>query len=325
MGQIVDVFITDESALEYWRLFRLSKDKRTHRPSQKKLPCESPDSYALRHGETWGISLPLDIMLSARNARRPSKAIRPHVCFGPLPDGVFVNADNGLYVSSPEFCFFRMASEYPLAKLIALGIELCGSYTLPPKASNSEEQSDPKKTPYNLPQLTSKKKLKAFVDHMGGWPGYKQALKALHYISDGSASPMETILAILLTLPYKYGGYGLPMPELNGRIFPKKGMGQFAGRGFYRGDLLWRKDDLVAEYNSYQEHADPNYIIKDAVRRGDLALRGITEVTVTKEQIKSTALFDKIAKQIAARLGRRLRYDDAEFNKARRDLRNVFF
>ena len=94
------------------------------------------------------------------------------------------------------------------------------------------------------------------------------------------------------------------MPELNERIYPKKRASHFAGKSFYRGDLLWRDAGIVAEYNSDAEHASPNRIAMDAIRRNDLALCGIFEVTVTKRQMQSMELFDKVAKQIAVRLGK---------------------
>jgi len=287
----------------------------------------------LRRGEAWGLSLPLDIMVSALSARRPSKAVRPHVCSVTLPGGAFVKAGNGLYVSSPEFCFLQMAGEYPLAKLITLGNELCGTYSRLDKATICEGQAERQdegqvvfdQLAYNLPHLTSKKKLQAFTDRMGGWIGQRQALKALRYISDGSGSPMETTLFILLTLPYRYGGYGLPIPEFNACIYPKKGGLPFAGRSFYRGDLLWREAGVVVEYNSDMVHANKDSMAMDAIRRGDLALCGISEVTVTKRQIHSIELFDKVARQIASSIGKRLRYEDQVFLKARRELRGVLF
>jgi hypothetical protein len=226
-----------------------------------------------------------------------------------------------------------MASEYPLAKLITLGIELCGTYSQPDKASiceqqdaeQDEEQAKFVQPLYNLPKLTSKKKLQAFTERMGGWDGQRQAIKALRYISDGSGSPMETILFMLLTLPYRYGGYSLPTPELNGCIYPKKGALSFAGRKFYRGDLLWREAGVVVEYNSDMVHANADSIAMDAIRRGDLALCGISEITITKRQLYSIELFDKVARQVASRIGKKLRYKDPGFLKARRELRSVSF
>jgi len=276
-------------------------------------------------GETLGLSLPLDIMVGDRSARRPSKAVRPYVCPKHIPDGAFVSFGDGLYLSSPEFCFFQMAAKYPLAQLIALGFEICGSYSLPGNALTGGDQGDLVQTMYDLPPLTSKKKLTAFSARMEGWVGRNQALKALRFVADNSASPMETVLVMLLTLPYRLGGYGLSMPELNGRIYPNKRASHFASKSFYRGDLLWRDAGIVAEYNSDAEHASSNRIAMDAIRRNDLSLCGIFEVTVTKKQIKSAELFDKVAKQIAVRIGKELRYKESDFLKARRELRSALF
>ena len=318
----MEAFISNGSALEFWRLYRRSQEKRVLSLCYRKPPGKSPDTNALRSGKTWGLTLPIDVMVGTPNARRPSKTLRPHVCPSSLPDGAFLNAGGGLFVSSPEFCFFQMASECPLAKLIALGIELCGSYSLPDKDTAILDQETHESALYDLKPLTSKKKLKAFISHTNGWHGHKQASKAIQYITDGSASPMETILCIFLTLPYRYGGYGLPLPELNGRIYPEKEAKRFVGREFYRGDLLWRKAGVVAEYNSDLEHASPDRIARDAIRRSDLALCGIYEVTVTKRQVFYTELFEKVARQIASKIGRELRYNNKEFSKVHQALRS---
>ena len=315
----------NETALEFWRLHRRSQENRKYSTCWRRPPCEISASDAVRLGKTWGLTLPLDIMVGERSARRPSKAVRPHVCSKPVPNRAFVSVGDGLYLSSPEFCFFQMAAKYPLAKLIALGFEICGSFSLSGSVSTDGDRGDFAKTMYDLPPLTSKKKLTAFSAHMEGWKGHKQALKALRYVSDDSASPMEAVLVMLLTLPYRLGGYGLPMPELNGSIYPKKGVSQFAGKSSYRGDLLWRDAGVVAEYNSDEVHASQNHITMDAVRRSDLSLCGIYEVTVTNKQIKSTDLFEKVAKQIAVRIGKELRYKETEFSKARRELRSILF
>jgi len=218
-----------------------------------------------------------------------------------------------------------MAAKYPLFKLITLGFEICGSFSLPGTISTDGDRDELLKTMYDLPPLTNKKKLTDFSTHMKGWKGHSQALKALRYISNGSASPMEAALVMLLTLPYRFGGYGFPMPELNGAIYPKKRVSQFTGKSLYRGDLLWRDAGVVAEYNSDEVHANQDHITMDAIRRNELSLCGIYEVTVTNRQIKSMVLFDKVAKQIAARIGKELRYKEPEFIRAQRDLRRVLF
>ena len=321
----MDIFLTNETALEFWRLHRRSQGNRNFSQCRRRPPCEASASDTKRLAETWGLTLPLDIMVGERSARLSSKAVRPHYCSKPIPSGFFVCFGDGLYICSPEFCFFQMAAKYPLVKLITLGLELCGSYSLPGSASTAGDRDENAQTMYDFPPLTSKKKLTAFAARMDGWTGHRQALKALRHVADNSASPMEAVLVVLLTLPYRYGGYGLPIPELNGRIYPQKRVSQFEGKRFYRGDLLWREAGVVVEYDSDEEHSGSSRIAMDAIRRNDLSLCGIFEVTVTNKQIKSMVLFDKVAKQIAARIGKELRYTEPEFKNARWELRSVLF
>ena len=92
-----------------------------------------------------------------------------------------------------------------------------------------------------------------------------------------------------------------------------------------RCDLLWRKAGIAAEYNSDLEHASPERIAADAIRLSDLELCGIHEVTVTIRQMRDEELFDNVARQIAAKIGKKLRYKEPGFSKARKELRSVLF
>ena len=61
---------------------------------------------------------------------RDQQNAKPHLFTGPLPGSSILRASDDVLVSSPELCFFQMASQLPLVKLIELGYELCGSYSL---------------------------------------------------------------------------------------------------------------------------------------------------------------------------------------------------
>ena len=50
-------------------------ENHTYTPSLRKPPCQSTGSYVLRHGQAWRLSLPLDIMVSAKSVRRSLKAM----------------------------------------------------------------------------------------------------------------------------------------------------------------------------------------------------------------------------------------------------------
>jgi len=259
-------------------------------------------------------------MLSNPSSRRLSVKIKQHVFKGDTPAGCFVNSGDGYMVSTPEFCFLQLANQLPLARLIQLGYELCGTYSIPVTwDSNMLRNGFYKRKP-----LTSVRALQAFTERMSGVSGYQKAVRALRYILDGSASPMETKLAMLLTLPYNLGGYGFIFPELNYRITPSKTAKKSASKDYYECDLFWPDYDLAVEYDSDAHHTGAKNIAADSKKRNALALIGIAVITVTKEQIYSRTELEKVARILAKRLDKRLFHRrNPGFATAHFDLRNL--
>ena len=134
---------------------------------------------------------------------------------------------------------------------------------------------------------------------------------------------METVLAILLVMPFRLGGYGFPLPEMNRRVDPKVLAMKGSGKRFYKCDLLWPDFAVAAEYDSSLFHSDSKSIADDSIRRGNLALSGVDVVTVTDKQVFGEAEFDKTARQLALKLGRRIQIRDSDFTIRRRELREL--
>ena len=320
----MDLFISHESALEYWRQPAKRQQFETLKHVRKKLPPVLPEISEYQKEGPEGLSLPLTVLVGSNKAERKTKTIRTHVHSSTLPEGSWLQIGEGLGISSPEFCFFQMAMELPLIKLIELGFEFCGTYsTVMAERAGIEENDEPDESPYNLPTLTNTKALKSYVESMKGVRGYKKAARALQYIADGSASPMETALFMLLTLPYQLGGYGLPMPELNHLVNPSKASRANVHKDYYKCDIYWDVIKLNIEYDSEKLHSEETAIANDAKRRLDLATLGIETITVTNEQVRSVGELDLLAQHLATRLKKRLRYKEAQFIKQRLDLRNT--
>ncbi|MCL1896343.1 MAG: endonuclease domain-containing protein [Clostridiales bacterium] len=408
----MDIVISHESALEYWRwyFYLHGNEKNTDFTKQrrKNTPISAPNRATILDVAPSELSYPINMIVGSQNAKRKSEIVHTRVYTGPTPDGCFTNIGNGLAVSTPPFCFFQMAVELPLVKLIELGLELCGTYSLPALSGQNNEHSngqsnehsnkkeiagdglrgnreeiagdglrgnkketagkglpgheewipdeiihgdkelvidrslynrwkeDVDKTLYgngeetaddNLyghPPLTNVKALKNLAGRMEGVNGQKNANRALRYIADGSGSPMETILFMLLTLPHQLGGYGLPAPVLNKRIDMAKAGISRSGKPYYVLDLFWPKAKLAIEYDSDSYHTGADRIARDAKKRSDLKARGITVITVTSGQVRSATEFERIAKLISRNLHGRLRFKNpGQFLKARRELRNL--
>jgi very-short-patch-repair endonuclease len=315
--------------LEYWRLHH---DAVVSDASRRKtaLPVTVPDSKLLYSAGVDGLSLPLDILLANCDARRRKPSLRQHLHRNVTPAGSLVRINDALLVSSPEFCFLQMANELSLVELLELGYELCGSYALPATADSIALATlciDADQPPLfdhgfkQRPPMTSKKKLRDFLAQTPGTKGHKLAKHALRYIVDNAASPMEAKLSILLVLPYRLGGYGFAPPELNARIVPAKSARRSASKSSYRCDLFWPDYDVAVEYDSDQFHTGPSRIASDSKRRNTLSSIGIVTITVTNQQIHSIVEFEKVARQLASSINRRLQFKNPDFFKAQQQLR----
>jgi len=311
------VFVSHQSAIEYWR------SRNGMSCSNAKQRCRvtlSESSTAVGHAGLPGrlmLKLPLHIMLGKPGSRWEAKSMKQHVFTGETPDGCFISVDEKLFISSPEFCFLQMANQITLLRLIELGYELCGTYSIPVAG----DQNVPEKGFYNRRPLTSTKKLAAFLARMPGVKGHRKAIRALQYILDDSASPMETKLAIILTLPYKLGGFGLAKPELNKRVVPSKAGKRLSGKTSYVCDLFWSDKGLSVEYDSTFFHSGQKQIAEDSKKRDTMTMMGFTVITVTKQQLYDEKEFKNSATVIAKCLGKRLTFRNTKFHAAHLELR----
>lgn len=308
----MDPILSHTSALEYWRSVRIgSRSFRAVEDPRSLLVCP-PKKEDLAEPGPWWLTRPLHVLVGEATSRRVSSEVVSHVQSGPLPARAILDTQNGFCVCSPELCFVQTARSLGLAKTIELGYELCGTYDI---SVDDLRECAP---------LTSVERLTAFVEAVGAVHGKRTAVRALRYVVDGSASPRETILTMLLCLPYSLGGYGIPMPLLNYKVDLGKREQRIAGRGSLRCDLYWPDAKLAVEYEG-QIHAEPDRISKDSMRRDALISRGITVVTVTKWQLNDGGELNGIAHVIAERVGKRLRYKDPEFTRASLALRRELF
>ena len=306
--------ISHQSALEYWRgadADKALKGKipRTIKPQAKPLNAEELYTENFR-----GLAKPLHVLVGNGNARKVNRNLHCHVYSGELPYGSFVQMESGLVVSSPELCFLQMAGELSLVDIVTLGFELCGRYRL------DKESAEGKGFREDLP-LTGVGSLGSYIARISGLKGGKNALRALRFIADGAASPMETILTMLLILPYKLGGYGFPKPFLNYRIESPASVIKSTGKSkHYFCDLYWPDKKVDVEYDSDAYHTGPERIDQDAIWRNALTSMGITVVTVSSRQIFETQKMRELAKILSKLLRKRLKPPIVEFTYRYADL-----
>jgi len=271
------------------------------------VPNSPPDVVDLQDKALFGLSLPLEVSVVDQDCRRESAFVKSHVESRKLPEGCMVDLGGDVSVASPELCFVQMANRLSLVKLIELGLELCGTYTLAVsgEAGGSFELSD--RGFNNHPPLTSVKKLKSVTDRMEGVWGLQKAKTAIQYLADRSNSPMETILFMLVSLPYKHGGYSLPKPELNYLIPTVETAREPYAKTYRYCDLYWPQAGIAVEYDSDMYHTGATRIARDSIRRNALIDADVIVLTMTSQQLYNWQELENTVRQVANKLGRRIR------------------
>jgi hypothetical protein len=219
--------------------------------------------------------------------------------------------EKGVCLSAPWFCFLQMVPNLNLADGIRLGMELCGTHstlpftpglTLPFELSEREKKNGFVDTH----PIMNATQLRAFIQAMGLGRQAK-ALIAARFVIDGSRSPCESRLYIVLCLPTRLGGYGLPRPLLNYRIDLPKHLWEVAGTDryyvdfYYPGEMYAGITQAVEFDGGY--HWQGNQRMRDNVRQILLEEMGIQVIRIDKLQLQSMEIMDLQARRLADALG----------------------
>lgn len=300
------------------------------------------------------VSRPVDLLVFSKDQRRRGKQAHFHVWGGLVPAGSMVRLGERLLVSGPELVIIQHAGyqlkRWPLIKrftrdlhadedalafagldpndvvydhplhwertvrivrLAMLVCEFCGTYRL------AVGEGKPR---YRVAPLTSKERIEQVLSQLGGVFGERRVREALRLGFEGSASPMETALVMMLTLPVEQGGFGLPRPQMNHTVDVRGLSYAPASLEQVTPDLLWEGEEgrraVALEYDSDEFHgvgedatpaARSRKAGEDAVRANVLALKGYLCLRATTETMRSVGNVEVLARQVAFGLGRTLR------------------
>ncbi|MCI8468681.1 MAG: hypothetical protein HFJ75_04200 [Eggerthellaceae bacterium] len=194
-----------------------------------------------------------------------------------LPASRLIRIRHDTWSLGPELCLLDLSRSLDDVSLLMLAYEFCGTYAIDPDADAGFRARGPLTTPRRIAQV---------VAANPGVGGSKRLRRILPHVSAGSASPMESALALLVRLPHRMGGLALPPPLLNHTINPGRRGGVVADRSYYVCDLYWPQARIGLEYDSDAFHVGADRLSRDARRRAALQGLGVTTVTVTREQIR---------------------------------------
>lgn len=306
------------SHISAFELARASCSPFLHRqpaPHTFLLPDRAPSAIEEAGRLAGSLSEPCHF-LASRNTRprSPQRIVCHSVRDGQLPRGSILRvgaAPDDAFACSPELFFPQIATTAQRIEVVRVGFELCGTYAI----SRTHPEGFYKRDP-----LTTVARMQAFLERVPGLHGAKAARWALQYVLPNSASPRETIVAMLLRLPCAFGGRGAETPSLNHEVTVTRRIGRTKETKTYRIDLYWPRAKLGLEYDSDLKHTGPDRIAHDARRRNDLESIGITMLTATNRQVKSLWEFNKLADVIAGQLGKQVRPRCKDYAARQREL-----
>ncbi len=257
-------------------------------------------------------STPVHVTVSSPGGKAIRAGMTCHLQTVELPGGSFCELPGGVLATGPELTFLQMANEMTDIELACYGFELCGMYAI----ARGEQSGFA-----SCPALTSVEKISRYLDCVASCHeavgrmmprGLARARRVLAWVADGAASPAEAKLCLLLVIPKRRGGYGLPAPKLN----HKTALGAWARRDFgvdeYACDLSWPQQRVMAEYHG-QVHKQRTRHARDVRKENILGALDYQVVVVEKDQLNSVEEMDLVAKALARGLGVRLRVTVDDF------------
>lgn len=247
------------------------------------------------------LTRPIHLIVSLRESRRPTAETICHLLTSPGGFYPALKIEDDAFCSTPAFTFLQMANVLDDVELRFLGMELCGLYGF-----------DDKGEPFLREQYCTVQELVELSQRMAGVRGKKRAGQVAPLVEEGSASPMETALFLILCESPEQGGFGLPKPALNCPIPVEGNARELWNADTITPDLLWNDARLAIEYDSNLHHTASNRIARDASRRNVLQELGYRVVTVTANHMRTPKELERIADIVARSVGVQLAEPDDE-------------
>lgn len=269
------------------------------------------------------VSRPIHAFVCDRSMKANTKALVTHTFSRQIPSGCFLDLGHGLCVCTPQFAFLQLGVQNSPLELLKVGMELCGTFSRPPIPSSpaSGFAEEGASCTYGLPPVMHARHLRLFVERMAGQRGAVNARKAVKYLVDGAASPMEAAIYLMLCLPKRVGGYGLPKPTLNPKIIIKDPTGATTIERYP--DLFWGGANIDVEYNSDESHSGEWSRYRDSRREVELTVADVRVLPLTRHQLMDADGFDEFAQGLRRMLGIRTRPEDPQWQNRRGDLRRA--
>ena len=243
------------------------------------------------------VSGPGFVVLQLACARRPTKLSRERASKEALQERQ-IRAELGL--PEQDFSEKDLLAWVGISQLVDATVAACefAATYLPPHPGSPT-------TSFGREPLASRQEMRRFLKSLPASTGIMRARRAIDFAFDCAASPMETALVLILTLPVDMGGFGLPRPRLNQLMSLPPDQRDLASRFEIAPDLCWEEERVVIEYDGddYHPGASPEKLASDNERQNTLTCLGYRVLRVRYPQVVSLQRLALLAQQLASLLG----------------------
>ena len=303
----MDLIVSHMSAVDFWRIVYPSNRV----PSAAPNSCEF-ENLATLDDDVWTLAPEwvtekflafergtLHTLVFSRNDRRDSSTHQAHVWSGPIPLGSFYSFGGGVFVASPAFLMLQMATKLTRFQLVAYACELCGTYSFNPSVKRGFL---PREAP--LVSLATLMTYAEIACEIGARNAQKMR-DALQIAFENCASPMEAVCALLLAVPLRQGGYGLPRPVMNHPVPLDAEARKLYSVRECKVDACWLGLHLGLEFLGGEDHEGRKAMRSDRARINALVEMGYRIIEITSCEVYNAQAFERIAVRLAKLLSRR--------------------
>ena len=241
----------------------------------------------------------LHILVGSAKDRIRIPGITCHYCTNPnqLPAGSIYQISRDLFVVSPELCLVQLAATLPFLETVRVGTDLCSRYAI--GLFNKMDLVE-------IAPATSHDTIQRYISLLPtGMRGLEKARRATRYIHDGSRSPRETSLSILMALPTRMGGFQMPAFELNHRIDLDDKLAALTRRRYFEFDVFFIGQNRAFEYESDIHHDSLIQLSFDYEKISALQTKGYIVTPISSWQMGSFEAFEKLMVSTKLQLGQR--------------------
>lgn len=297
----MDILFSHTTALEILRLPQMRDALASGSRDIHAVPSNAPSRQDLgeakqRLPELAELTEPAHLLVDHASARTDNSFCSCHVWGSRHPFGSVVRLASGIYCASPEQLTLQLAPRMSDLELTVLISELFSYYALNGRRAELCQRNVP---------ATDPKRLSDHLGMIGPAHGCGRVRKVFKLAPVGSASPQETRIALLLSLPARLGGHGLRIESMN------RPMAVNAIETARRQNL--RKPDILLASRSGSRHVAIEYDgavhltssrqAIDAERTNELTAAGVPEYRLNKVLSTNFDYVEDLVKRIRHDLG----------------------